>query len=85
MEDAPALDPLAKFDIIEKDGAVYIKGEAQTIKANRRQLDTKCSVQGQEKVIVIGGYVPHILNSLERNLKKLVQWERSNGRCPSSS
>ena len=62
MEDAPALDPLAKFDIIEKAGAVYIKGEEQTIKASRRQLNTKCSVQGQERVVVVGGYRPYILS-----------------------
>ena len=56
VEDAPALDPLAKFDIIEKNGAVYIKGEEATIKASRRQPKTKCSVSGQEKVVVVGGY-----------------------------
>ena len=55
VEDAPALDPLAKFDIIEKGGAVYIKGEESTIKASRRQPNVKCSVQGQEKVLIIGG------------------------------
>ena len=55
MEDAPALDPLAKFDIVEKSGGVYVKGNEQTIKASRRQPNTKCSVQGQEKVVVIGG------------------------------
>ena len=55
VEDAPALDPLAKFDIVEKGGAVYIKGEESTIKASRRQPNVKCSVQGQEKVLIIGG------------------------------
>ena len=55
VEDAPALDPLAKFEVVEKDGGVYIKGEESTIKANRRQVNTKCSVQGQEKVVVVGG------------------------------
>lgn len=55
VEDAPALDPLAKFDIIEKNGGVYIKGEEATIKASRRQPNTKCSSQGQEKVVVVGG------------------------------
>lgn len=56
VEDAPALDPIAKFDIIEKEGAVYVRGEEATIKASRRQLDTRCSAQGQEKVVIIGGY-----------------------------
>lgn len=57
VEDAPALDPLAKFEVIEKDGAVYIKGEEAVIKANRRKLNLKCSAKSQEKVIVVGGYV----------------------------
>jgi hypothetical protein len=56
VEDAPALDPLAKFEIIDKGGAVYIKGDESTIKANRRKADHKCSPSGQEKVLIIGGY-----------------------------
>ena len=55
VEDAPALDPLAKFEVVEKSDGVYIKGEESTIKASRRQVNTKCSVQGQEKVVVVGG------------------------------
>ncbi|KAL8671266.1 MAG: hypothetical protein Q9168_004235 [Polycauliona sp. 1 TL-2023] len=55
VEDAPALDPLAKFDVYEKDGAVYIKGEEATIKASRRNPNVKCSAQGQDKVVVVGG------------------------------
>lgn len=55
VEDAPALDPLAKFDIVEKDGAVYIKGEEETIKASRRMPNVKCKSQGKDKVVVIGG------------------------------
>ena len=62
VEDAPALDPLAKFEVIEKNGAVWIKGEEATIKASRGQPNTKCSVSGQEKVLVIGGYVPRFLS-----------------------
>ena len=55
VEDAPALDPLAKFEIVEKSGAVYIKGDESTIKASRRVANVKCSKQGQEKVIIVGG------------------------------
>ncbi|KAL8727163.1 MAG: hypothetical protein Q9181_005805 [Wetmoreana brouardii] len=55
VEDAPALDPLAKFEVYEKSGAVYIKGEEATIKASRRQPNVKCRAQGQEKVVVVGG------------------------------
>jgi len=40
---------------VEKNGGVYIKGEESVIKANRRQIDTQCSAQGQEKVVVVGG------------------------------
>lgn len=57
VEDAPALDPIAKFEVYEKDGAVYIKGDEATIKAGRKTLDIKCSASGAEKVLVIGGYV----------------------------
>ncbi|KAF2139819.1 uncharacterized protein K452DRAFT_231657 [Aplosporella prunicola CBS 121167] len=55
VEDAPALDPLAKFEVIQKDGAVYIKGDEETIKASRRKLDFSCKVKTDEKVLVIGG------------------------------
>lgn len=59
VEDAPALDPLAKFEVIERDGAVYIKGEEKVIKANRRNLKIKCSAKGNEKVVIIGRYTYH--------------------------
>lgn len=49
------MDPLAKFEIVEKNGGVYIKGEQSTIKASRRAINTKCKAQGQEKVVVVGG------------------------------
>ena len=54
MEDAPALDPLAKFEVLEKDGAVYIKGEEATIKGGRTGK-YKCSAAGNEKIVVVGG------------------------------
>ena len=59
VEDAPALDPLAKFEIVEKDGGVYIKGDEKTIQASRRQINTQCTAQGQEKVVVVGGFAFH--------------------------
>ncbi|KAI4249621.1 MAG: hypothetical protein L6R40_000410 [Gallowayella cf. fulva] len=55
VEDAPALDPLAKFEVYERSGAVYIKGEEATIKASRRNPNVKCTAQGPEKVVVVGG------------------------------
>ncbi|KAI0007449.1 hypothetical protein F4779DRAFT_592095 [Xylariaceae sp. FL0662B] len=57
VEDAPALDSLAVFKLVEKDGAVYIQGEEATIKAARRKPNFKCRAAGTptEKVIVVGG------------------------------
>ncbi|KAI9810230.1 MAG: hypothetical protein M1827_006364 [Pycnora praestabilis] len=55
VEDAPALDPLAKFKITEKDGAVYITGDESTIKSSRRSPNHTCSAQGNEGVVIIGG------------------------------
>lgn len=57
VEDAPALDPIAKFDLVEKNGAVYVQGEESLIKAGRRQPDVSCKASGQEHVVIIGGYV----------------------------
>ncbi|PVI03219.1 hypothetical protein DM02DRAFT_521300 [Periconia macrospinosa] len=55
VEDAPALDPLSKYDVVEKDGAVYVKTDEDTLKANRRFLNLKCSAASDDKVLVIGG------------------------------
>ncbi|CAO2658125.1 Nn.00g073850.m01.CDS01 [Neocucurbitaria sp. VM-36] len=55
VEDAPALDPISKYEVFEKDGAVYIKTDEDTLKANRRTLNVKCSSVSDEHVLVIGG------------------------------
>ncbi|KAI9748458.1 MAG: Mediator of RNA polymerase II transcription subunit 18 [Chaenotheca gracillima] len=55
VEEAPALDALAKFTISEKNGGFYITGEEATIKSSRRIPNLKCSAQGQEKVVIVGG------------------------------
>jgi hypothetical protein len=55
VEDAPALDPISKYEVFEKDGAVYIKTDEATLKANRRVLNLKCSSVSEDKVLVIGG------------------------------
>lgn len=55
VEDAPALDPLSKYDIFEKDGAVYLKGEEAVIKANRRSANHKCSASEPGVLVVVGG------------------------------
>lgn len=57
VEDAPALDPISKFEVFERDGAVYVKTDQDTLKASRGKLNLKCSSVSDEKVLVIGGYV----------------------------
>jgi len=54
VEDAPALDPLNKFDVVSKDGGVYIKGQEKQIKDGRRFLNIKCKSSGSEKVVIVG-------------------------------
>lgn len=46
---------MTKFDIIEKDGAVYIKGEESSVKNGRRKPNVKCSAQGKDNVVIVGG------------------------------
>ncbi|EUC30717.1 hypothetical protein COCVIDRAFT_107100 [Bipolaris victoriae FI3] len=55
VEDAPALDPIDKYEVIEKDGAVYVKTTEEALKAKRRHLNIKCSSVSDDKVLVIGG------------------------------
>jgi nitrite reductase/ring-hydroxylating ferredoxin subunit len=55
VEDAPALDPLTKFDIEEKDGAVWVKAGEKEIKAFSRNLSIKCQAGGSEKILIVGG------------------------------
>ncbi|KAL2265086.1 hypothetical protein VTJ83DRAFT_7596 [Remersonia thermophila] len=55
VEDAPALDPLPVFKTIERDGAVYITGDADSIKRGHRAPKFKCAAAGGDKVLVVGG------------------------------
>ncbi|KAK0708518.1 cytochrome P450 [Lasiosphaeris hirsuta] len=55
IEDAPGLDALPVFKTVERDGAVYIMGDAETIKSGRRRPNFKCSATGGDKVLVVGG------------------------------
>ncbi|KAJ8106855.1 hypothetical protein OPT61_g9266 [Boeremia exigua] len=43
VEDAPALDPISKYEVFERDGAVYVKTDEETLKASRGKLNIKCS------------------------------------------
>jgi hypothetical protein len=64
IEDAPAPNALRTYEVYEKNGAVYIKGDEASIKAGQRDPNVKCSVTSQEKVIVIGGSVTPSLSLL---------------------
>ncbi|KAK3347111.1 hypothetical protein B0T25DRAFT_521374 [Lasiosphaeria hispida] len=55
IEDAPGLDSLPVFKTVERDGAVYITGDADTIKSGRRRPNFKCSATGGDKILVVGG------------------------------
>ncbi|KAJ5806888.1 AIF-like mitochondrial oxidoreductase, partial [Penicillium riverlandense] len=56
VEDAPAPNALNKFDVFEKNGAVYIRGTEADIKAGQRNPVVKCSVsQPEERVVIVGG------------------------------
>ena len=55
IEESPAPDPLTVYELLEKDGAVYIKGTEAGIKTNRRPHDFACSAAGEENIVVVGG------------------------------
>jgi NADPH-dependent 2,4-dienoyl-CoA reductase/sulfur reductase-like enzyme/nitrite reductase/ring-hydroxylating ferredoxin subunit len=58
VEDAPALDALPTFKVTERDGAFYLIGDKETIKAGRRKPPFKTAVKtgpAVEKVVVVGG------------------------------
>lgn len=57
VEDAPAPNALNKFEVYEKNGGVYIKGEEAAIRSGQRDPVLKCSVSSPERVVVVGGYV----------------------------
>jgi len=55
VEDAPALDALETFKVVEKDGGVYVQGEEAKIKSGRRLPSITCKAQGKDQIIVVGG------------------------------
>ena len=55
VEDAPAPNALSTYEIFEKDGGVYIRGEEKAIKSGQRDPVVKCSVSDPAKVVVVGG------------------------------
>lgn len=57
IEDAPAPDALNKFDIYEKDSAVYVKSDVVTLKRYGRHPINQCNVVSDDRIVIIGGYV----------------------------
>ncbi|KAI0423437.1 hypothetical protein F5Y09DRAFT_327355 [Xylaria sp. FL1042] len=58
VEDAPALDALNTFKIVEKNGAVYVRGEEAAIKSGRRKPNIRCRVSSTseaDQVVIVGG------------------------------
>ncbi|KAJ5707956.1 Apoptosis-inducing factor 1 [Penicillium malachiteum] len=56
VEDAPALNALHKYEVFEKEGAVYITAAEGDIKFGQRDPVWKCSpAKSEEKVVVVGG------------------------------
>jgi hypothetical protein len=85
VEDAPAPNALNKFDVFEKNGGVYIKGEEAAIRAGQRDPVGKRSVTSQDRVVVIGGYVCCILYRSTGRLTIPVEAEPSASSRPSAS
>ncbi|OBT92243.2 hypothetical protein VE01_09974 [Pseudogymnoascus verrucosus] len=55
IENAPALDNLPVFGLVEKDGGVYVTGAQDKIKGSRRKPNIKCSAVKPENIVVVGG------------------------------
>ncbi|KIY02377.1 uncharacterized protein Z520_02515 [Fonsecaea multimorphosa CBS 102226] len=55
VEDSPAPLSLNAFDVIEKDGGVYVKGKEADIKGGKRTVNIKTTPSSQEKLVIVGG------------------------------
>lgn len=55
IEDAPAPAALNTFDLVEKSGAVYVRGEESAIKTGQRISEHKCSAHGPGGLVIVGG------------------------------
>jgi hypothetical protein len=55
VEDSPAPFALNKFDVIEKDGGVYITGTESNIKGGKRTVNIKTKPTSEDKVVIVGG------------------------------
>ncbi|KAJ9616541.1 Apoptosis-inducing factor 1 [Cladophialophora chaetospira] len=54
VEDSPAPLALNKFDVIEKDGGVYIKGKEADIKGGKK-VNIKTTPSSDDKLVIVGG------------------------------
>lgn len=55
VEDSPAPNALSKFDVFEKDGEVFVKGDESSITSGGRQPVASCNVDEDSRVVVVGG------------------------------
>ncbi|KAF8254155.1 hypothetical protein K440DRAFT_639920 [Wilcoxina mikolae CBS 423.85] len=55
VENAPALDHLNAFHVSVKDGAVYVRGDEDSLKTGRRVPNIACSPRSAERVLIVGG------------------------------
>ncbi|OCT50040.1 Apoptosis-inducing factor 1 [Cladophialophora carrionii] len=55
VEDAPAPLALNKFDVVEKEGGVYIKGKEADIKGGKKTVNIKTTPSSQDKLVIVGG------------------------------
>ncbi|KAK2736422.1 hypothetical protein FQN57_000755 [Myotisia sp. PD_48] len=55
IEDAPAPLALNKYEVYDKDGVFYVKGEEEYLKAFGRTPVQSCKAIGEDKVVVVGG------------------------------
>lgn len=55
IENAPAIDNLPVFGLVEKDGGVYVTGAQEAIKGSRRKPNIRCSAVKPENIVVVGG------------------------------
>ncbi|OBT81047.1 hypothetical protein VE02_10298, partial [Pseudogymnoascus sp. 03VT05] len=55
IENAPAIDNLPVFGLVEKNGGVYVTGAQDKIKGSRRKPNIKCSAVKPENIVVVGG------------------------------
>ncbi|CCU76470.1 hypothetical protein BGHDH14_bgh00273 [Blumeria hordei DH14] len=55
IENAPAIDALPSFELSERNGSVFIKGDVQDIKSSRRKPNLKiCGAATAETVTIVG-------------------------------